>query len=192
MRTVGIDRTARFYQASTSELYGLVQEIPQKETTPFYPRSPYACAKIYSYWAVINYREAYNMFAVNGILFNHESPRRGGTFVTKKVTSSVAHIMAGRKDKILLGNLDSLRDWGHARDYVKAMWMMLQQEKPEDYVVATNKQYSVRQLCSLCFEMVGRPVVWRGKGLEEEGIEESSGKVVVQVSPQYFRPTEVD
>merc|ERR1711972_1061972 len=133
-----------------------------------------------------------NMYALNGILFNHESPRRGGTFVTKKVTSNVAHIMAGRRDRILLGNLDSLRDWGHARDYVKAMWMMLQQEKPEDYVVATNKQYSVRQLCSLCFEMVGRPVVWRGKGLEEEGVEEKTGQVLVQVSEKYFRPTEVE
>jgi GDPmannose 4,6-dehydratase len=192
IRTVGLEKTTRFYQASTSELYGKVQEIPQKETTPFYPRSPYAVAKLYSYWIVVNYREGYNMYASNGILFNHESPRRGGTFVTKKVTSSVAHIMAGRKDKILLGNLDSLRDWGHAKDYVQAMWMMLQQEKPEDYVVATGKQYSVRDLCSLCFELVGKNLVWRGEGLSEEGIDESNGKVVVQVSPQYFRPTEVD
>mmetsp|Transcript_28045 Transcript_28045/g.70396 ORF Transcript_28045/g.70396 Transcript_28045/m.70396 type:complete len:358 (-) Transcript_28045:236-1309(-) len=192
MRTVGLDKSTRFYQASTSELYGLVQEIPQKETTPFYPRSPYAVAKLYGFWIVKNYREAYNMYALNGILFNHESPRRGGTFVTKKVTSHVAQILAGRRDRILLGNLDSLRDWGHARDYVKAMWMMLQQEKPEDYVVATGRQYSVRQLCTLCFEMVGRPVTWRGKGLEEEGIDQKTGQVLVQVSPKYFRPAEVD
>lgn len=192
IRTVGLEKTTRFYQASTSELYGLVQEIPQKETTVFYPRSPYAVAKLYGFWIVKNYREAYGMYALNGILFNHESPRRGGTFVTKKVTSNVANIMAGRQDRILLGNLDSLRDWGHARDYVKAMWMMLQQEKPDDYVVATSRQYSVRQLCTLCFEMVGRPVVWRGTGLNEEGVEEKTGKVLVQVSPKYFRPAEVD
>lgn len=192
IRTVGLEKTTRFYQASTSELYGLVQEIPQKETTPFYPRSPYAVAKLYGFWIVKNYREAYNMYALNGILFNHESPRRGGTFVTKKVTSNVAHIMAGRRERIQLGNLDSLRDWGHARDYVKAMWMMLQQETPDDYVVATCKQYSVRQLCSLCFEMVGRPLIWRGNGLEEEGIDEKTGQVLVQVSPKYFRPAEVE
>merc|ERR1740129_1538405 len=184
--------STRFYQASTSELYGLVQEIPQKETTPFYPRSPYAVAKLYGFWIVKNYREAYDMYALNGILFNHESPRRGGTFVTKKVTANVASIMAGRRDKILLGNLDSLRDWGHARDYVKAMWMMLQKEKPDDYVVATGQQFSVRQLCSLCFEMIGRPVVWRGTGLSEEGVEKSTGQVLVQVSEKYFRPAEVE
>lgn len=192
IRTVGLERTTRFYQASTSELYGLVQEIPQKETTPFYPRSPYAVAKLYGFWIVKNYREAYGMYALNGILFNHESPRRGGTFVTKKVTSNVAQIVAGQRDKILLGNLDSLRDWGHARDYVRAMWMMLQKDAPDDYVVATNKQYSVRQLCSLCFEMVGRPLVWRGKGLSEEGVEEATGQVLVQVSEKYFRPAEVE
>merc|ERR1712083_435003 len=192
IRTVGLEKTTRFYQASTSELFGLVQEIPQKETTPFYPRSPYAVAKLYGYWIVVNYREGYNMFCCNGILFNHESPRRGGTFVTKKVTASVAHIMAGRKDRILLGNLDSKRDWGHAKDYVRMMWMMLQQEKPDDFVVATNKQYSVRDLVTLCFEMVGRPVTWRGKGLEEEGVDAKTGQVLVQVSPKYFRPTEVD
>jgi GDPmannose 4,6-dehydratase len=192
IRTVGLEKTTRFYQASTSELYGKVQEIPQKETTPFYPRSPYAVAKLYSYWIVVNYREGYNMYALNGILFNHESPRRGGTFVTKKVTSNTAHIMTGRKEKILLGNLDSLRDWGHAKDYVKAMWMMLQQETPEDYVVATNKQYSVRDLVTLCFEMVGKTLAWRGEGLSEEAVDESNGKVVVQVSPNYFRPTEVE
>jgi len=192
IRTVGLEKSTRFYQASTSELFGLVQEIPQKETTPFYPRSPYAVAKLYGFWIVKNYREAYGMYALNGILFNHESPRRGGTFVTKKVTSNVAQIMAGQRDKILLGNLDSLRDWGHARDYVKAMWMMVQKEKPEDYVVATNKQYSVRQLCSLCFELIGRPVVWRGAGVSEEGVEKATGQVLVQVSEKYFRPAEVE
>merc|ERR1712151_1070261 len=181
IRTVGLEKTTRFYQASTSELYGLVQEIPQKETTPFYPRSPNAVAKLYGFWIVKNYREAYGMYALNGILFNHESPRRGGTFVTKKVTASVAHIVAGKKDKIMLGNLDSKRDWGHARDYVKAMHMMLLQETPDDYVVATNKQYSVRDLCTLCFEMVGKKVIWRGEGLAEEGVEESTGKVLVCV-----------
>lgn len=191
IRTVGLEKSTRFYQASTSELYGLVQEIPQKETTPFYPRSPYAVAKLYGFWIVKNYREAYGMYALNGILFNHESPRRGGTFVTKKVTSNVAQIMAKQRDKILLGNMDSLRDWGHARDYVKAMYLMLQKETPDDYVVATNTQYSVRQLVSLCFEMVGRPLTWRGKGLSEEGIDQS-GQVMVQVSEKYFRPAEVE
>lgn len=191
MRTVGLDKSTRFYQASTSELYGLVQEVPQRETTPFYPRSPYACAKMYGYWIVINYREAYNMFAVNGILFNHESPRRGGTFVTKKVTSTCAKIMAGKADKITLGNLDAKRDWGHARDYVEAMWMMLQADKPVDYVIATSKQYTVRQLVTLSFEMIGKTVTWRGQGLSEEGIDEA-GKVVCCVSPAYFRPTEVE
>jgi len=192
IRTVGLERTTRFYQASTSELYGLVQEIPQKETTPFYPRSPYAVAKLYGFWIVKNYREAYGMYALNGILFNHESPRRGGTFVTKKVTSNVAQIVAGQRDRIFLGNLDSLRDWGHARDYVKAMWMMVQKGEPEDYVVATGRQYTVRQFCTLCFEMVGREVVWRGKGLHEEGIDKSTGQVLVQVSEKYFRPAEVE
>jgi len=192
IRTVGLEKSTRFYQASTSELYGLVQEIPQKETTPFYPRSPYAVAKLYGFWIVKNYREAYGMYALNGILFNHESPRRGGTFVTKKVTANVAQILAGQRDKILLGNMDSLRDWGHARDYVKAMWMMMQKEKPDDYVVATGVQYSVRQLCTLCFEMVGRPLVWRGKGLSEEGVDVASGQVLVQVSEKYFRPAEVE
>lgn len=192
IRTAGLENTTRFYQASTSELFGLVQEVPQKESTPFYPRSPYACAKLYAYWIVVNYREAYNMFAVNGILFNHESPRRGGTFVTKKVTATVAQILAGKKDKIVLGNLDSKRDWGHARDYVKVMWMMLQHETPKDFVIATGRQYSVRDLCSLCFEMVGRPISWRGSGISEEGIDDSTGQVLVQVSPKYFRPTEVE
>merc|ERR1719456_1791175 len=160
LRTCGLDKTTRFYQASTSELYGKVQEIPQTEKTPFYPRSPYAVAKLYGFWIIVNYREAYNMYAVNGILFNHESPRRGGTFVTKKVTTGVTRICAGLQDRILLGNLDAKRDWGHAKDYVRAMWMMLQQEEPDDFVIATSKQYSVRQLCTLCFEMAGKTVIW--------------------------------
>lgn len=192
IRTVGLEKTTRFYQASTSELYGMVQEVPQKETTPFYPRSPYAVAKLYAFWMVVNYREAYNIFAANGILFNHESPRRGGTFVTKKVTANVAQIMAGERDRILLGNLDSKRDWGHAKDYVKAMWLMLQTERPDDFVVATSKQYSVRDLVTLCFEMVGKNIIWSGTGLEEQGVDEKTGKVLVQVSPRYFRPTEVE
>eukprot|EP00931_Biecheleriopsis_adriatica_P058575 TRINITY_DN348_c1_g1_i3.p1 TRINITY_DN348_c1_g1~~TRINITY_DN348_c1_g1_i3.p1 ORF type:complete len:357 (-),score=85.05 TRINITY_DN348_c1_g1_i3:42-1112(-) len=192
LRTVGLEKTARFYQASTSELFGLVQEVPQKETTPFYPRSPYAVAKLYAYWIVVNYREAYNMHASNGILFNHESPRRGGTFVTKKVTSNIAQIIAGTRQRLVLGNLDSKRDWGHAKDYVRMMWMMLQQEKSDDFVVATNKQYSVRDLVTLCFEMVGKTVAWRGAGVEEEGVDEKTGEVLVQVSPKYFRPTEVE
>jgi len=192
IRTCGLEKTTRFYQASTSELYGKVQEVPQKETTPFYPRSPYAVAKLYGYWIVTNYREAYNMYACNGILFNHESPRRGGTFVTKKVTAAVSRIKAGRQEKILLGNLDAKRDWGHARDYVKAMWMMLQKETPVDYVIATSKQYSVRQLVTLCFEMVGVTIAWRGEGISEEGVDAATNKVVVQISEKYFRPTEVE
>jgi GDPmannose 4,6-dehydratase len=192
VRTAGLEKTTRLYQASTSELFGLVQEVPQKETTPFYPRSPYAVAKLYGFWIMVNYREAYDMFAVNGILFNHESPRRGGTFVTKKVTSTVARIMAGRQEKLVLGNMDSLRDWGHARDYVKQMWLMLQAKVPEDFVVATGVQYSVRDLCSLCFEMAGRPVEFRGEGVSEEGVEVKTGKVLISVSEKYFRPTEVE
>jgi len=192
IRTVGLEKTTRFYQASTSELYGKVQEVPQKETTPFYPRSPYAVAKLYAYWIVVNYREAYDMYGCNGILFNHESPRRGGTFVTKKVTSTIARIKAGRASRLTIGNLDSKRDWGHARDYVEAMWMMLQQEKPEDFVIATSKQYSVRQLITLCCELVGIMIEWRGEGLSEEGIDKATNKVLVQVSEKYFRPTEVE
>jgi GDPmannose 4,6-dehydratase len=192
VRTAGLEKKTRLYQASTSELFGLVQEVPQKETTPFYPRSPYAVAKIYAYWIMVNYRESYDMFAVNGILFNHESPRRGGTFVTKKVTASVARIIAGRQKRLVLGNIDSLRDWGHARDYVKQMWLMLQADTPEDFVVATGVQYSVRDLVSLCFEMAGRPVKFRGEGVTEEGIDTKSGEVLVQVSEKYFRPTEVE
>jgi GDPmannose 4,6-dehydratase len=192
VRTVGLEKTTRFYQASTSELYGLVQEIPQRETTPFYPRSPYACAKLYGYWIVVNYREAYNMFAVNGILFNHESPRRGGTFVTKKVTATVAAISAGKAQKLTLGNLDAKRDWGHARDYVRAMWMMLQADKPDDFVCATSKQYTVRQLVTLSFEIMGQPIEWRGEGIAEEGVCPNTGKVLVNVSEKYYRPTEVE
>jgi len=191
VRTCGLEKTTRFYQASTSELYGKVQEVPQKETTPFYPRSPYAVAKIYAYWAVVNYREAYNMFCCNGILFNHESPRRGGTFVTKKITASVAKIKLGKQTKIQLGNIDSLRDWGHAKDYVKGMWMMLQAETPDDFVLATGKQYTVRDFCNRCFEFVGMPLQWRGEGVNEEGVDEN-GIVRVQISEKYFRPAEVE
>jgi len=192
IRTCGLEKTTRFYQASTSELYGKVQEVPQKETTPFYPRSPYAVAKLYAYWIVVNYREAYDMYACNGILFNHESPRRGGTFVTKKVTASVARIVAGTQDRLTVGNLDAKRDWGHARDYVEAMWMMLQQDKPEDFVIATSKQYSVRQLITLSFELVGITMEWRGEGISEQGLNKETNKVLVTVSEKYFRPTEVE
>ncbi|CAD7949075.1 unnamed protein product [Amoebophrya sp. A25] len=192
LRTCRLEKTTRFYQASTSELYGKVQEIPQKETTPFYPRSPYAVAKIYGFWAVVNYREAYDMYCVNGILFNHESPRRGGTFVTKKVTTGVAQICAGVRERITLGNLDAKRDWGHAYDYVRGMWLMLQQETPEDYVLATGVQYSVRELCELSFKMAGHPIRWQGSGIYEEGIDTITGKVVVNISEKYYRPTEVE
>jgi len=192
MRAVGLAKTTRLYQASTSELYGKVQEIPQKETTPFYPRSPYAVAKMYAFWIVVNYREAYDIYACNGILFNHESPRRGGTFVTKKVTMAVARIKAGRQEKLVMGNIDSLRDWGHARDYVKGMYLMLQQEKPDDFVLATNKQYSVRQFMTLAFEMVGIHIEWRGEGVSETGVDKATNKVLVEISEKYFRPTEVE
>merc|ERR1712224_801843 len=192
VRTAGLEKTTRFYQASTSELYGKVQEIPQKETTPFYPRSPYAVAKMYAYWIVVNYREAYDIYACNGILFNHESPRRGGTFVTRKVTMGVARIKDGRQDKLVMGNIDSLRDWGHARDYVKGMWLMLQQDKPDDFVLATNKQYSVRQFLTLAFEMVGIHIEFRGEGVSETGVDKATNKVLVEISPKYFRPTEVE
>jgi GDPmannose 4,6-dehydratase len=191
VRTCGLEKTTRFYQASTSELYGMVQEVPQTEKTPFYPRSPYACAKLYAYWAVVNYREAYNMYAVNGILFNHESPRRGGTFVTKKITQAASRIKAGKQEKIVLGNMDSLRDWGHAKDYVRGMWMMLQSDKPDDYVLATGKQYTVRDFCTRCFKLIEMPLTWRGVGVEEEGID-AQGVVRVCISPKYFRPTEVE
>lgn len=189
-RRLGADRT-RFYQASTSELYGLVQEPLQSETTPFYPRSPYAVAKLAAYWMTVNYREAFGLYACNGILFNHESPRRGPTFVTRKITRAVARIAAGSQDCLYLGNLDAKRDWGHARDYVEGMWLVLQQDKPEDYVLATGETYSVRRFCELAFAEAGMPIEWRGEGLDEVGIR-PDGQVVIAVDPMYFRPAEVD
>jgi GDPmannose 4,6-dehydratase len=201
IRLLGLTPKTRFYQASTSELYGLVQEVPQKETTPFYPRSPYAVAKLYAYWITVNYREAYGMFAVNGILFNHESPIRGETFVTRKITRGVAQIVLGQADQIYLGNLDAQRDWGHARDYVEAMWLMLQQDRPEDYVIATGKTTSVREFTRMAFAQVGVDIQFEGKGIDEKGVvvachdaryQLPAGKVVVSVDPNYFRPTEVE
>jgi len=186
-----VDRT-RFYQASTSELYGKVQETPQSETTPFYPRSPYAAAKLYAYWMVVHYREAYGMHASNGILFNHESPIRGETFVTRKITRAVAAIHLGRQDRLYLGNLDAKRDWGHARDYVRGMYLMLQQATPDDYVLATGKTTSVRDFVTYAFAQVGTEVAWRGEGVEEAGVDASTGRTLVAVDPRYFRPTEVD
>tara|TARA_B100000035_G_C21031978_1_gene568966 strand:+ start:282 stop:1145 length:864 start_codon:yes stop_codon:yes gene_type:complete len=183
---------AKFYQASTSELYGLVQEIPQTEKTPFYPRSPYAAAKLYAYWTTVNYREAFDLFACNGILFNHESERRGKTFVTRKITVAVAKIILGIQDKLLLGNLDAKRDWGYAPEYVEAMWLMLQQERPKDYVIATNKQYSVRQFIEESFSYFGEKIKWVGKGLDEKGLLKSNNKVVVEINKKYFRPSEVE
>ncbi|EPB72850.1 GDP-mannose 4,6-dehydratase [Ancylostoma ceylanicum] len=188
----GLTEKVRFYQASTSELYGKVQEIPQKETTPFYPRSPYAVAKMYAYWIVVNYREAYNMFACNGILFNHESPRRGETFVTRKITRSVAKISLGQQKCVELGNLDSLRDWGHAKEYVEAMWRILQHDKPEDFVIATGKQTTVRDFCNLAFKEIGMELEWEGEGIDEVGKEKGTGIVRVKVNPKYYRPTEVE
>ncbi|XP_018331190.1 GDP-mannose 4,6 dehydratase isoform X2 [Agrilus planipennis] len=192
IRTCGLEKQVKFYQASTSELYGKVQEIPQSETTPFYPRSPYACAKLYAYWTVINYREAYSMFACNGILFNHESPRRGETFVTRKITREIAKIYLGLSESFELGNLDSKRDWGHAKDYVEAMWLMLQQQVPEDFVIASGESHSVREFVEAAFNFVGKEILWEGKGLDEVGKEKGSGIVRVKVNPKYFRPTEVD
>ena len=192
MRILGMTDHVKFYQASTSELYGLVQEIPQKETTPFYPRSPYAVAKLYGYWITVNYRESYGMFACNGILFNHESPLRGETFVTRKVTRAAARISVGLQEKLFLGNMDSLRDWGHARDYVEAMWLMLQQETPDDYVVATGKQYSIRQLCERAFSQLGMDIEWRGEAENEVGIDKNSGREVIGVDARYYRPAEVE
>src|SRR5262249_710875 len=186
------EKETRFYQASTSELYGLVQEIPQKEITPFYPRSPYGVAKLYGYWITVNYREAYGMFASNGILFNHESPMRGETFVTRKITRGVARIELGLDQALDLGNLEAKRDWGHAKDYVEGMHMILQADKPDDFVLATGEMRSVREMVELSFAEVGRRIAWRGKGVEETGIDEASGKVVVRIDPTYFRPTEVD
>jgi GDPmannose 4,6-dehydratase len=192
IRTANLDKPVKFYQASTSELYGLIQEPVQSETTPFYPRSPYACAKLYGYWIVVNYREAYNMFACNGILFNHESPRRGPTFVTRKITRAVAKIHLGQQKCLYLGNLDAKRDWGHARDYVEAMWLMLQQEKPEDFVVATGETHAVREFVELAFKEIGVEIQWRGSGVEEEGFNAQTGETLVKVDPRYFRPTEVE
>ncbi|QDR82039.1 GDP-mannose 4,6-dehydratase [Sporomusa termitida] len=192
IRILGLEKKTRFYQASTSELFGLVQEIPQKETTPFYPRSPYAVAKLYAYWITVNYREAYGMYACNGILFNHESPVRGETFVTRKITRAVAHIKAGLQDTLYLGNLDAKRDWGHARDYVEMQWLMLQQDKPEDFVIATGRQYSVREFVSRAFTEVGIDIRWEGAGVEEKGYDAATGKCLVAVDPRYFRPTEVE
>lgn len=192
IRILKMENKVRFYQASTSELFGKVQEIPQRETTPFYPRSPYAAAKLYAYWITVNYREAYNIHASNGILFNHESPIRGETFVTRKITRAVARIKLGLQDKLYLGNLNSLRDWGHARDYVRAQWLILQQQQPEDFVIATGKQYSVRQFVDAAFAEVGMQMRWEGDGVNEKGIDAKSGKIIVEVDPRYFRPTEVD
>ena len=190
IRILGLER-ARFYQASTSELYGKVKEIPQSETTPFSPRSPYAAAKLYAYWITVNYREAYGLHASNGILFNHESPIRGETFVTRKITRAVASIQHGKQDCLYLGNLDAKRDWGHARDYVDGMWRMLQQESPDDYVLATGEAHSVREFVEVAFAEVGRAIHWRGTGINEVGCD-ASGKVLVKIDPRYFRPTEVD
>ncbi|XP_013391168.1 GDP-mannose 4,6 dehydratase isoform X2 [Lingula anatina] len=192
IRTCGLTDTVRFYQASTSEMYGKVQEVPQKETTPFYPRSPYGCAKLYAYWIIVNYREAYNMFACNGILFNHESPRRGETFVTRKITRAVAKIMLGQQEILELGNLNATRDWGHAKDYVEAMYLMLQHDTPEDFVIATGQTTSVRAFVEASFRHVGVEIVWEGKGENEIGRDKATGIVRVRVNPKYYRPTEVD
>ena len=191
IRICGLEKTTRFYQASTSELYGLVQETPQKETTPFYPRSPYAVAKLYAYWITVNYREAYGIYACNGILFNHESPIRGETFVTRKITRALARIVLGLQDCLYLGNMSALRDWGHAKDYVEMQWLMLQQEQAEDFVIATGVQYSVRQFIDYAAEELGIKITWKGHGVDEKGYD-ASGKCIVAVDPRYFRPTEVE
>ena len=192
IRILGMEKTARFYQASTSELYGKVQAVPQDETTPFYPRSPYAAAKLYGYWIVVNYREAYGLHASNGVLFNHESPRRGETFVTRKITRAVAAISQGKQDTLWLGNLDARRDWGHARDFVEGMWRMLQQDVADDYVLATGETYTVRHFCDLAFGEAGISLDWRGAGVNEVGVCKATGRELVRVDPTYFRPTEVD
>ena len=191
IRILGLEKKTKFYQASTSELYGLVQEIPQKETTPFYPRSPYAVAKMYGFWIVVNYREAYGMFACNGTLFNHESPLRGETFVTRKITRGMCRIKVGLQENLFLGNLDAKRDWGHARDYVEMQWMMLQQEKPVDYVIATGVQFSVREFVQRCAKLLEMELTWSGSGVDEKAVDKD-GKIVVAVDPRYFRPTEVE
>ena len=192
VRILNLEGSCRVYQASTSELFGLVQEVPQRETTPFYPRSPYGVAKMYAYWITKNYREAYGMFAVNGILFNHESERRGESFVTRKITLAAARIAAGSQDKLYLGNLDALRDWGYAKDYVECMWLMLQHDTPEDFVIATGECHSVREFCTLAFAHAGIELVWRGSGVDEVGESAATGEVLVQVDPKYFRPAEVE
>ena len=192
VRICGLDKTCRIYQASTSELFGKVQEVPQKETTPFYPRSPYAVAKLYGFWIMKNYRESYGMYCCNGILFNHESERRGETFVTRKITLAAARIAHGLQDKLYLGNLDARRDWGYAPDYVQCMWLMLQQEQPDDFVIATGEYYSVRDFATLAFHYAGIELEWRDKGMNEKGIDKATGKVLVEVDPKYFRPAEVE
>jgi GDPmannose 4,6-dehydratase len=192
IRILGMEKRVRFYQASTSELYGNVQERPQRETTPFYPRSPYAAAKLYAYWITVNYREAYGFHASNGILFNHESPIRGETFVTRKISRAVAGIKLARQRTLFLGNLDAKRDWGHARDYVEGMWQILQQPEPDDYVLATGETHSVREFVEKAFQQIGLRIVWKGAGVEEKGLDAASGRILVEVDPGYFRPTEVD
>ncbi|MFE7821663.1 GDP-mannose 4,6-dehydratase [Priestia megaterium] len=192
VRILGLTDKTRVYQASTSELYGKVQEVPQKETTPFYPRSPYGVAKIYGFWITKNYRESYNMFAVNGILFNHESERRGETFVTRKITLAASRIAQGKQQKLTLGNLDSLRDWGYAKDYVECMWLILQHDKPEDFVIATGEMHSVREFVQLAFKHTGIEIEWSGEGLDEKGTNKATGEVIVEIDPKFFRPAEVD
>ena len=192
VRIAGLADSCRIYQASTSELYGKVQEVPQSETTPFYPRSPYAVAKLYGFWIMKNYRESYNMFCCNGILFNHESERRGETFVTRKITLAAARIAQGYQDKLYLGNLNSLRDWGYAKDYVECMWLILQQPEPDDFVIATGEYHTVREFCTLAFHEVGIELEWRGDGVDEKGYDKATGKALVEVDPKYFRPAEVD
>lgn len=192
IRILGMEKKTKFYQASTSELYGKVVETPQKETTPFYPRSPYGVAKLYAFWITVNYREAYGIYAANGILFNHESPRRGETFVTRKITRAAVRIAEGIQEKTFLGNLNAQRDWGHAKDYVQGMWLMMQQEEPDDFVLATGKTTSVRKFCEMAFKHAGIELEWEGEGVNERGIDKKTGKAVIEVDPQYFRPTEVD
>jgi len=192
VRIAGRERETRIYQASTSELYGKVQEVPQSETTPFYPRSPYACAKLYSFWIMKNYRESYGMYCCNGILFNHESERRGETFVTRKITFAAARIVNGLQDKLYLGNLNALRDWGYAKDYVECMWLIMQQDQPDDFVIATGEYHTVREFCTLAFRRAGIELEWRGEGLDEQGVDRATGRVLVEVDPKYFRPAEVE
>ncbi|TAA72295.1 GDP-mannose 4,6-dehydratase [Planococcus salinarum] len=192
VRILGLEKKTRIYQASTSELYGKVQEVPQKETTPFYPRSPYGVAKLYGFWITKNYRESYNIFAVNGILFNHESERRGETFVTRKISMAVARIAKGMQEKLFLGNLDSKRDWGYAKDYVECMWLMLQHDKPEDFVIATGEMHTVREFATLAFKEAGIEIEWQGSGIDEKGIDKKTAAVLVEIKPEYFRPAEVE